>query len=380
MKVLFFVPVFFTSLIFLSAQELNLDAFKTDQKVIQNGLEYTHFIIDTNASNEPLSVHVLHVDLDEVKLELALAMDQIIGQETTSSMARRKGAIAAVNGGFSYSNNPRNIFHGDPKDVLIKDGEMISGHHTTRASFGWVNIDSTQIPLLAQFEWVGYLTNGKDTIHMDNINCKKDKNKSIIYSPSFNKTTLSTAGTKEIILNREEEKVIYNEKGANVIPKNGYIIGLADSITLNIDEWQEPQLMIYNQNHFRSSQKYEIKNSFFHTAGPILMLEGNPVDRKDIEQIPEAFVTTRHPRTGVGISKDRKTIWLLVVDGRQPKLSVGMSLPELTSFLQQLGAWEAYNLDGGGSTTMYLDGQVINSPSDGNERRRCDALLLFPKH
>ena len=71
---------------------------------------------------------------------------------------------------------------------------------------------------------------------------------------------------------------------------------------------------------------------------------------------------------------------MIVADGRQPDYSVGMSLQELAEFLLGLGAIDAMNLDGGGSTTMVLNGKVVNQPSDKEgERKVGDAILVFPR-
>ena len=76
----------------------------------------------------------------------------------------------------------------------------------------------------------------------------------------------------------------------------------------------------------------------------------------------------RHPRTAVGLSKDRKTLFVLVVDGRQ-KHSVGMTGKEMEKVFLEFGAWDALNLDGGGSSSMFVEGSgVVNKPSDGRER------------
>jgi len=81
-----------------------------------------------------------------------------------------------------------------------------------------------------------------------------------------------------------------------------------------------------------------------------------------------SFCTTRHPRTASGFSEDGRTLLLVVVDGRS-SASAGMRCSELASLMADLGAWEALNLDGGGSTTMVVAGEgVVNDPSDGNER------------
>jgi exopolysaccharide biosynthesis protein len=71
---------------------------------------------------------------------------------------------------------------------------------------------------------------------------------------------------------------------------------------------------------------------------------------------------------------------IATVDGRQPGVSVGMSLAELASLLLEFGASDAINLDGGGSTTMVVNGKLVNSPSDQTgERPVSDAILILPR-
>jgi hypothetical protein len=83
----------------------------------------------------------------------------------------------------------------------------------------------------------------------------------------------------------------------------------------------------------------------------------------------------RHPRTAVGWNG--REICLIVVDGRRADLSIGMTLPELAALCQRLGCEEAINLDGGGSSTLWLDGRVMNVPSDGRERPVANGLVLL---
>ncbi len=64
----------------------------------------------------------------------------------------------------------------------------------------------------------------------------------------------------------------------------------------------------------------------------------------------------RHPRTALGLSRDQKTLYLVVVDGRSAA-SVGMTCAELAALLKGFGSWTAMNLDGGGSSTMYGEGR-----------------------
>ena len=90
-----------------------------------------------------------------------------------------------------------------------------------------------------------------------------------------------------------------------------------------------------------------------------------------------SFAAARHPRTAIGFDGAGNILWLVVVDGRQAQRSAGMSLPELADLLLALGAGEALNLDGGGSTAMSLRGRVVNRPSDERgERTVANSLWL----
>jgi hypothetical protein len=88
----------------------------------------------------------------------------------------------------------------------------------------------------------------------------------------------------------------------------------------------------------------------------------------------------RHPRTAAGVSRDGKTLLLLVVDGRQPGWSIGVTLPELAQMMLEAGAWNAVNLDGGGSSAMWhrepgaAAGRILNRPSDGRVRPAANHL------
>ena len=86
----------------------------------------------------------------------------------------------------------------------------------------------------------------------------------------------------------------------------------------------------------------------------------------------------RNPRTAVGFSRDSSTLFLVTVDGRQAA-SAGMTLPELADFMRELGAWQALNFDGGGSTSMVLAGKLVNSVSDPTGEREVASGLLLVK-
>ncbi len=112
-------------------------------------------------------------------------------------------------------------------------------------------------------------------------------------------------------------------------------------------------------------------------SGPLLVLEGN---RVNLENNP--FNSNRHPRTAIAINRGNKLI-LMVVDGRNSQAN-GMSLIELSKVLQWIGAKDAMNLDGGGSSTLYISGyNVVNYPSDNklfdHEGQRPVANIIYVK-
>jgi exopolysaccharide biosynthesis protein len=95
------------------------------------------------------------------------------------------------------------------------------------------------------------------------------------------------------------------------------------------------------------------------------------------EKFGPGFAEIRHPRTMIGVARDG-AFWLAAVDGRQPAWSLGMTLMELQALARQLDLVDALNLDGGGSTTMWVQGEVINRPSDAaGPRKVSDSLLVF---
>ena len=111
----------------------------------------------------------------------------------------------------------------------------------------------------------------------------------------------------------------------------------------------------------------------------LLMLDGRELTDWTDERFVKGFDTTRHPRTLIGVGGDG-AIWLVTVDGRNPLLSLGMSFTELQRLSRRLGLRSALNLDGGGSTTMWVDGQVVNRPTDAQGLRPVsEAIVVLPR-
>ena len=112
---------------------------------------------------------------------------------------------------------------------------------------------------------------------------------------------------------------------------------------------------------------------------PRIVRNGRSIaEYSDIEEgTRPGFSAGRHPRTAVGIDREGRTLYLMTVDGRRES-DGGMTLVELAHVMIQLGAYEAMNFDGGGSTTMVVEGSVVNRPSDqAGERPVGSALLVI---
>lgn len=109
---------------------------------------------------------------------------------------------------------------------------------------------------------------------------------------------------------------------------------------------------------------------------PELLDRGARVGDLEVSSNP-SFAASRHPRSAVALDTLRDRLWLVVTDGRQGDYATGMTLPELTDVLEALGATEALNLDGGGSSVLVVRGRPVNRPSDdAGERPVVNALLL----
>jgi exopolysaccharide biosynthesis protein len=114
--------------------------------------------------------------------------------------------------------------------------------------------------------------------------------------------------------------------------------------------------------------------------GPALLAGGQVVDGiEDVEvdtNLGTHSIQGEQPRTAVGVIDDNHLVFV-VVDGRSPGYSAGVTMTDLAEIMQSLGATTAYNLDGGGSSTMYFDGELVNDPlGTGTERGTSDILYI----
>jgi len=333
------------------------------------GLEYEHRrVIDI-----PWSIHILKVDRIKSGLEIitTLGNNATFGLATLSShiasMPSRVGEpIAGINGDFYTAQV------GDPLGIQILNKELISA--PSGESF-WIDLEGNlhldKVISDLRVVWPkGNTTNA-------GLNRERKDNDLVLYTPRIGNTT-SNIGGREIVLKFNDKSQLplqvgkryigivsrINEKGNTKIQPDNFVLSLSGN-------------MMNESGMIRLGDKIQIvvetrpnlnKAKTAIGGGPFLINNGKP---------GSWIESTRHPRTAIGWNK--KFFFMVVVDGRQPGLSVGMTLPELAKLMEQLGCTEAMNLDGGGSSTFWFGGMVLNSCSDGRERKIANALILVNK-
>lgn len=356
-----------------------------DFKKVHDGVE--HAQVDHKFGTDPVKINLLRLDLKKVRLDVHHALDKAIGLETTSSIAKRKTAVAAINAGFFRLD--KSEFAGDGAGILQIDGELLSESHNNRIALGLINGHRETTVMFGHVDTKLTLFLGIDTSYqLAGVNRERRENELLIFSPLFGETTLTDNKGAEFSVRSDKTnlklgnvKLISDEKGNSPIPGDGYVL------STNGDRSRELTYFFRNLMKLsRWSVEYkssEIASSVFFskaediTNGVPQLIKNGKIDITwEQEKASKAFVETRHPRTAVAKLKDGKFL-MVTVDGRQPGVSVGMSLQELAEYLLSLGAVDAMNLDGGGSTTMFLDGKVVNTPSDKEgERKIGDAILV----
>lgn len=350
-------------------------------KTIQDGIEYAETTRGTK--NAPIRVNLLKLDLTKVRLDVVHAMDAAIGVEKTSSIATRHGAIAAINAGFFRLDS--SIFAGDAVGVLQIDGKVLSESQNDRIAIGIINgKDKTEVDFAHVETDIWFISFTDRYFDISGINRERKKEDAILYTPEFHRTTLTNADGTELVYECEpcKKKTIYQNKGSNVIAPNGFVVSFGKDYDKGIVELFKKQHLGAWSSVGAAAYSIEKEKSFFFSKAeditngvPQLIKNGRVEITWEQEKAAKAFVENKHPRTAVAKLKDGKFL-MVTVDGRSLE-SVGMNLQELAEFLLELGAVDAMNLDGGGSTTMFLDGKIVNKPSDKEgERKVSDAILV----
>ena len=360
---------------------------------ISPGLCYTHHW----EPRKPWSIHVVRVDRAQPDLVFRSwhAHGGALGLATLGEMVDDQEALAgtplvAVNGDFFQM--PDKAHPGDPRGLQIVDGELIS------APSGGVSfcLDAAGQPHTTSVTSAFQVTWPDGTRTPLGLNETRKTNGVVLFTPNAGWSTL-TRNSRELVLERA---------GAGPwLP-----LRLGDTIQARVREVCEtgntplqPDLMVLSIHRRWSPELAEIKPGEVlalslqtkpalrgvHTAlsgGPVLVrgFTTQPLpkaERSKSGKPPPPELRTmreRHPRTAIGWNE--RYFYLVTVDGRQPRLSVGMTLEELARYMIGLGCQEAMNLDGGGSATMWLGDGVVNSPSDGEQRPVANGLILLRKN
>lgn len=332
-------------------------------RVVTAGVRYDRYRVSRSA--RPAVIHVASIDLNNPELELrsVLAREKMTGRETVSEMTRKQQALIGINGSFFTKT-------GNPLGMVITDHQLVSVPIMSRTVFG---ITSDKEIIFGNPRFRGRVKfDDNRIIELDGVNQQGSDESIVLYTPEFGEKTPTSTSCKEIAL--LGNKVVACGSGNLIIPPGGVVISASGSkadALADVKIWK-PADINYGLGPAWNDVEEAVGGGPRLVAGGVVRITGSE------ERFRKDVLEGRAPRSAVGITRDNKLL-LVAVDGRQPGYSAGMTLHELALFLIDLGATDAMNLDGGGSTSFILDGEVVNSPSDGEERPVGSALLICQK-
>ena len=306
-------------------------------------------------------------DHEKYQLRPILAKNQIKGRATVSQMTKNLDDIAIINASYFMPS-------GSLIGVEKIDGEIIGVDDFYRSAIGIFEDGST---IFGRVRYSGEIDFYGDKFPIYGVNCERGENTLILYNEYFGETTGTNNFGVEVVVEDGIITNIFHDKGNNVIPVGGYIIsahGTTAEFFKNArinDEININQKILSEDGNFN-----EIPNVV--GAGPRLVMDGKIFVTADAEKFPADIRIGRAPRSAVGVTSYGDYIFA-VVDGRQAH-SKGCTLQEWAEILlNEFGAFNAINLDGGGSTELIVKDKLVNKPSDGRERMVGNALAILPK-
>ncbi len=328
----------------------------------------------------PWRVKVIAIDPTAPStIDVALATDELPGLETTSSMARRHGAIAAINGDYATSS-------GRPVFAFAEDGEL------AQTALLWGRNFSTDVGETRSF--IGHPPDFSAWAHEADVNETYPVNIVNDGVPELHQMARYSA------FGSWEERPIHNACNARLLPTGSprRLPGTGGIESSHVVDKVVCRGSLYPKGGSVISAQMGGRYSFqigAMTPGEIVSLGwtlgwpnvadtigGNPTLIENGQIISGNVYGSggffgRAPRTAVASTADGKILFF-VVDGRRKRYSVGMTPSEEAKYLMKFGATWALNLDGGGSTTMWAGGKILNRPSSDYERGVSSALLLLP--
>jgi hypothetical protein len=374
---------------------LTLPARATAQAVeVAPGVAWTQIVRE----QAPLRINVL--ELDPALVHGVLSNNRVAGRERVSGMARRAGAVAGVNGTYFGPS-------GDPVGVLAIDGTLLSEPVDGRSALvlgpGGAAVGPIRFSGSVSINGVERLIDGVErtrglipacggrggdvpTARPNAVLTCTDASELVLLSPKYGARPPKEGGVEAVLRDGTVARV--RAPGTGPVPRDGLLLtGTGDAARFLRDvalprSRAEIQLTLTS-----AGRQLELaQQTLVVGAGPRLLRGGRVAVAARAEGFapPQApafygtFVAARQPRTLAGVRADGKLL-LVTVDGRRPGWSTGMTLPEAARLMRSLGAREAVNLDGGGSTTMAVRGEIVNRPSDpGGERPVSNGVFAIP--
>ena len=263
-------------------------------------------------------------------------------KKTITNIAQRENAIAAINGGYFKPQT------GVPLGTLMINKKVYTGPIYDRVALG---IFDTSYGM-ARVQLKARVNTNIGGIKIDNINQPRMLSTHVlVYTPDWGTNSpLCPKYGKAIAI--ENGKLIAQSYGSLPIPANGYVIVAPEKILNPILKAKRFELDIKmnpdwsDVNHIISGGPYLVKNGEIYV---------------DMTAQKLAAIGGRNPRTAIGYTRDNHLI-MMTADGREGA-SIGLTLTELANLMKEFGCVNAMNLDGGGSTVMYVNGAVVNKPA-----------------
>lgn len=307
---------------------------------------------------KPVRINVIEANTSlnpNLQLTPEIASDTLNKKNTITTIAKKNNSIVAINGTFFKPAT------GVPLGTLMINKKMYTGPIYNRVAMGIFDngYDMARIQLNAS------LKTWNKSVKVDNINQPRTLSTHVIvYTPEWGKTAppIPKYG-KELAI--KDNKVIESSTSPLSIPEDGFVVvgpaqqldQIADEKNIKFEVLTMPEWD--NVNHIISGGPYLVKKGQVYV---------------DMTEQKLGSIGGRNPRTAVGYTADNNLI-IVTVDGRESS-SVGMTLFELANFMKSLGCYNAMNLDGGGSTVLYINGRVVNHPQVQGGIALSNALTL----
>ena len=308
-------------------------------------------------------VHVVTVDPRAPGLVIQPAMGGAVvsAPATTSTVAARLEALAAINGSFysGYSGL------GLPLGLIVIDGRVLSAPLPRRTVFA---VDATGRPWIGSVEFTGRLvTDAGAEVPISAINRPPQSGGVALYTPEYGPLTPPQA----LVVIVRDDRVIGASRGRLPIPADGFALATAASQKHLLDSLRGGQTV---------RLRLSLSPDGIHNAlqgGPGLVREGRIHIPYVWEGFSGGFYQVRTARSAIGITHTGKVLFVTVDRRTRGRDSTGMNLPELAALMHKLGARDAMNLDGGGSATLVVGGRIVSALPRGGERAVSSVLVAL---